>query len=125
MPHREQGGPDSNIEMKMRLMAARPVSLEGGEDGTEFNPGPDEADPLSSGGARSSREEALVKAYRKIKDEHGEWPKPEAGYEPRSMRGRRCEGCVFYQGDSQQGACDLVEGPVNAEGVCDLYVKQE
>lgn len=116
MPHQKQGGPESGVEMRMRLMTAQPVSLE--------RSGEERPEPAEEDISLSRRDEALAKAYRRIKDDHGTWPKPASGYEPRSMRGRKCKGCLFYneQEESRQGSCDLVEGPVNAEGVCDLYI---
>ena len=35
---------------------------------------------------------------------------------------RSCQACVFFQGPD---ACQLVEGPVSATGLCDLWQSQE
>lgn len=70
----------------------------------------------------SDRVRALGEAYLEVVERHGEVEKSEAGYEPRSLRGTTCEGCVFYEGDQLGGNCKLVRGNVDAGAVCNLFI---
>lgn len=141
MPHqsRAEGGPESEATLGLKMMTAVP-----GEAASEMMQG---AGPMGEGASaevpaseKSSGEEPsgekdvteglsgrakdLAEAYLEVRDQHGLWPKPASGYEPRSMRGQKCKGCVFYEAASGGGAggCKLVEGPVQPEGVCNLFV---
>lgn len=116
MPHENGRGSDLpgglNLSYTQVQLAPDEDSFGGG--------GPSEEDALRR---LPDRITALGTAYLEIVDREGEFTKPEAGYEPRSLRGTTCEGCLFYEGDQFGGDCDLVKGQVDAGAVCNLFIE--
>lgn len=138
MPHgRSGGGPDASPSLAITLMQRDPSGPYAPPQMTGFYDGqlPDEegmGSPESGeeerehmrlealGGRQKDRAEALIE----IKEGRGKWSKAECGYEPRSMRGQQCGGCVFYHGTGEGvGSCHLVEGQVEEDAVCNRHVE--
>lgn len=121
MPHDLQdGGPRQDPTLSISLMTATPPDLSPvREEGNE------ESDEDSLEGL-SERQQRRARDLRENVEDNGQFPKPQSGYEPRSLRGWDCSECVFFEGEGEPAApCELVEGPVRADAVCDLYIEDQ
>lgn len=66
---------------------------------------------------------AVYKAFEDIVDIHGPFQPADVNYMPQSpFDGMRCAGCVFYEGG---GGCEIVQGSVSPEGLCQYHVIPE
>ena len=75
----------------------------------------------------SDRDIALYESYESIAEEFGLWSPEEAHYmgeddNPFQDQGMNCANCVFFKGG---GGCEIVEGQVEAMGLCKLWVIPE
>lgn len=70
---------------------------------------------------------ALYEAIEQIAVENGPWPQegPDGAHymteNPFAKQGMRCENCVFFE----NGACEVVEGTIDPNAVCKLWVIPE
>lgn len=122
MPHERNENPDrTGLSLQLRSVAIDPEVTAEGESAESEETASDEEGPSIEG-----RDGALARAQRQVVEEHGKWPKGEAGYEPRSIRGQKCEECLFFQPDEESvedGSCEMVRGAVAKEAVCNRYVE--
>ena len=68
---------------------------------------------------------AIAKAIEDVVDIHGMLQPVDAHYMPESpwlAQGMRCANCVFYEGG---GGCEIVQGSVSPEGLCQFHVIPE
>jgi hypothetical protein len=68
---------------------------------------------------------ALYKALEDIAEIHGPFPPADVNYMPNSpflAQGMRCANCIFYEGG---GGCEIVQGSVSPEGLCQLHIIPE
>jgi len=68
---------------------------------------------------------ALYKALEDIAEIHGPFPPTDVHYMPNSpflAQGMRCANCIFYEGG---GGCEIVQGSVSPEGLCQLHIIPE
>ena len=71
---------------------------------------------------------ALYEAIEQIAAENGQWPQegPDGAHymadNPFAERGMRCENCVFW---NEGGNCDVVQGEIDPNAVCKLWVIPE
>jgi len=70
---------------------------------------------------------AMYEAYESIAEEFGPWSAEEAHYmeaddNPFQDQGMNCANCVFFMGG---GGCEIVEGQVDAMGLCKLWIIPE
>ena len=68
---------------------------------------------------------ALYKALEDIAEIHGAFPPTDVHYMPNSpflAQGMRCANCIFYEGG---GGCEIVQGSVSPEGLCQLHIIPE
>lgn len=71
---------------------------------------------------------ALYEAIEQIAVENGQWPQAGPGGahymmdNPFAQQGMRCENCVFW---NEGGNCDVVEGQIDQNAVCKLWVIPE
>lgn len=81
-----------------------------------------------SAGVLSTNNYDLYEAIKNNAAENGPWPQDGADgahYFKRSMFGNdgvKCANCVFW---NPEGTCDVVEGQIEAEGVCKLWIIPE
>lgn len=92
-------------------------------------PAPEEENmPEPTAGSLSAGNYDLYEAIEKVSDENGKWPQlgpAGAHYMKKSMfrdQGLACENCVFF---NAEGNCDVVEGDIQPEGVCKLWIIPE
>jgi len=70
----------------------------------------------------------LAEAQEMIADDEGQWPQEGAagahymGESPFSGRGIMCANCVFFEGG---GACEIVQGDIDPNGVCKFWIIPE
>jgi len=68
---------------------------------------------------------ALYKALEDIAEVNGAFPPADVHYMPNSpflAQGMRCANCIFYEGG---GGCEIVQGGVSPEGLCQLHIIPE
>jgi HK97 family phage prohead protease len=71
---------------------------------------------------------ALYEAVEQIAVENGPWPQggPDGAHymteNPFAERGMKCQNCVFW---NENGACDVVEGQIDPNAVCKLWIIPE
>ena len=68
---------------------------------------------------------AIAKAIEDVVEIHGTLAPADAHYMPNSpflAEGMRCANCVFYEGG---GGCEIVQGSVSPEGLCQFHVIPE
>jgi HK97 family phage prohead protease len=79
-------------------------------------------------GTLSQANRDLAEAQEMIADDEGQWPQEGAagahymGESPFSGRGIMCANCVFFEGG---GACEIVQGDIEANGVCKFWIIPE
>ena len=66
---------------------------------------------------------AIARAIEEVVDIHGPLAPADAHYMAQSpFDGMRCAGCLFYEGG---GGCEIVQGSVSPEGLCQYHVIPE
>jgi uncharacterized protein len=81
-----------------------------------------------SAGSLSANNYALYEALEIITEDEGKWPQDGpagAHYMRKSMfsdMGMMCQNCVFF---NSEGTCDAVEGAIDPEGICKLWIIPE
>lgn len=66
---------------------------------------------------------AIARAIEEVVDIHGPLAPTDAHYMAQSpFDGMRCAGCLFYEGG---GGCEIVQGSVSPEGLCQYHVIPE
>lgn len=79
-------------------------------------------------GTISQANRDLAEAQEMIAADEGQWPQEGAagahymGESPFSGRGIMCSNCVFFEGG---GACEIVQGDIEANGVCKFWIIPE
>jgi hypothetical protein len=70
----------------------------------------------------------LAEAQEMIAADEGQWPQGEIGgahymgESPFSERGIMCSNCIFFEGG---GACEIVQGDIDPNGVCKFWIIPE
>jgi uncharacterized protein len=71
---------------------------------------------------------ALYEAIEEVAVENGQWPQggPDGAHymteNPFADRGMKCQNCVFW---NEGGSCDVVEGEIDANAICKLWIIPE
>lgn len=107
---------------------SRAVDMAGGMQGMQGTPEDLQGSEEPSAGVLSTNNYDLYEAIKNNAAENGPWPQDGADgshYFKRSMfgdQGVKCANCVFW---NPEGTCDVVEGQIDAEGVCKLWIIPE
>jgi HK97 family phage prohead protease len=101
-------------EAKVAQMSSEKREMEGVEDDTQY-------------GTLSPANLAYAEAVESIAEEYGQWPQggPDGAHyieaSPFAERGMKCSNCIFFEA----GACEVVQGSINQNGICRLWVIPE
>ena len=83
----------------------------------------DRQDQRSMEDALPPAKRAVAKALEDIADIHGQFAPAAVNYMAQSQfESMRCANCVFYEGG---GGCEIVQGSVSPEGLCQFHVIPE
>jgi HK97 family phage portal protein len=125
----EEGTLDLKSGEKIEVEPGKPVALvvdeetgeEVGVEASKLKP-VEEKPAVEEKRGLTPQSEALYKSQEEIARKHGRWKQADAHYVPRSpfaTKGMVCRNCVYYE---DGGACEIVKGGINPDGICKLWV---
>jgi HK97 family phage portal protein len=125
----EKGTLDLKSGEKIEVEPGKPLALvvdeetgdEVGVEASTLKPA-EEKPAVEESRGLTPQSEALYKAQEEIARKQGRWTQVDAHYSPRSPfanRGMVCRNCVYYE---EGGACEIVKGGINPDGICKLWV---